>query len=167
MRGLVGTICTFALLAPVPASFAQTRDHAGDARTSIPTSLTSLCRQPAALPDLAPEVDRRREQSQEMPERPMAMPAPIPAPIPAPMPRSAPPTPAVSVPVDMATSDDSGSSIIVTGARLERSTSDGAASVISTESSADSHMPGYPTLPPRPGPPPPQPQSGLLTAGGA
>ncbi len=165
MRNLVGCISIFAMMAPLPAAYAQ--GPAEPMTRSMPAPPSGLCRQPAALPVLGKEMERNDLQQRRGDIRPLHSVATAPR---------VPPPPPVAVPPSADAPSASESDVImVTGSRVERTESDASAPVtVVTEGSiareapmADAAMPGYPTLPVPPPPrrPAPQPQSGLLTAG--
>ena len=163
MRKIVGSLCTLALLAPMPATYARQ----DDARRSAPPAEQDLCRTPVALPSLGAEQD----QSQQRPEpsrkgrgssvsEPLMEAPPAPVAVPAPSPPPAPPPPPSA-------SMAGGDSVVVTGSRIDsadRAASAGEAYAVEATADPSRAMPDYPTLPPRPRPDP-RPQSGLLTAG--
>lgn len=166
MRKLVGSLCTLALLAPTPVSYARQDGE----RRIMPPVQQDLCRRPAALPDLGAEQvqnqqrpePRRRGGSGKGVSAPVMEAPPAPVAIPAPPPPPPPPA---------AYREAGGDTVVVTGSRIASSVGESRESdAYAAESAADASaepsraMPDYPTLPPRPRPEP-QPQSGLLTAG--
>jgi len=151
MRKSVGILCSLALILPGLSNASYARET-----PPSPVPKDGFCRQPAALPDLGPEVENQQERSETkgfarraaVAESALAMPAVAPPP--------PPPPPPVSTAV-MADEAGASDSVVVTGSRIA-----GAVDKASP-SSRPPIRPGPPLPDPRP--PQPAPQSGLLTAG--
>ncbi|HEY0627653.1 MAG TPA: vWA domain-containing protein [Allosphingosinicella sp.] len=140
------------------------------ASTSTQGQSEPLCRRPAVLPALPPEVrpvqdqqgQYREERRGDVYSGPLAPPPPPP-----------PPPPPVAAPAAPSASADAGeaSEVAVTGSRIARPSVESAAPVTVVDGGEARSAPPPPAVSSLPPPPPPgyypryQPQSGLLTAG--